>query len=278
MYNGNQQYDPEGNYQTEYLAQNAVADVTTTNGVGQDNISRAVASVNNIMSKRFFRMSIKDSQKVYVETAKAVIKAFGDLEKIHSFLKDVIASFQHYIGFNLDGSKYNKKLLSVNRLQLSTLAMLFRLASLSDCEEIQGPLEDLLSQTKESILRYASASDAYIKQNALVKIIQPEFEQPLAECGACFIRYQSQLEAMITGYFSGELETPEDLTKKILAEFRTLDTTQEKSIRDYIQKKGGLKTVLKSNDDIKTLDGNKCHKGQKTSGTGFESRRRETVA
>ena len=49
------------------------------------------------------------------------------------------------------------------------------------------------------------------------------------------------------------VEAPQVLVKAIIQEFREHDTAQEKSIRDYIQKKGGAKTVIKSNDHIKAL-------------------------
>ncbi|KAI0633741.1 hypothetical protein C8Q77DRAFT_1157905 [Trametes polyzona] len=211
---------------------------------------------------------VRDGVNTLVDSLPGLVKALDEVAKLHPFIGIAVGAFRVVVELDLRRRDNDKKIAALFLQMKDMMEALLQLREIKDRESV-GPggitikarMQELVKQTADDITACGNACDTYSKKGLVVKVIKGSvWEGTLKSYIDIFAKRRKEFTFALSIHTGVGVDDANrkldslDAKVNILVEFFTNAITPEyKELAALVQKKGGPRAVMDSNEALNEL-------------------------
>ncbi|OJT10257.1 hypothetical protein TRAPUB_13211 [Trametes pubescens] len=211
---------------------------------------------------------VRTSVNALVNSLPGLVKALDEVAKLHPFIGIAVGAFRIVVELDLKRRDNDKKIAALFLQMKDMMEALLQLRSIKDHDSvgpggqtIEARMQNLVKQTADDITACGNACDAYSKKRLVVKVIKGSlWDGTLKGYIDIFAKRRKEFTFALSIHTGIGVDDANrkldslDSKMDVLLEFFTTSVTPEyKELAALVQKKGGARAVMDSNETLEEL-------------------------
>ncbi|KAF9440937.1 hypothetical protein P691DRAFT_766988 [Macrolepiota fuliginosa MF-IS2] len=220
-------------------------------------------------------MTVESAISGFSKTLNVILIGLDSLTQIHPFIGDTpaaVGAFKLVVMLDMTRKENNAKVRVLNMQLQQMMCTLFQLCQMQGPDHVMPDgmilkdcLQPLMEQIALDIKKYGSACDLYLRKSFIIWVFKsPIYEARLAEYATMFMNHRNSLTEALTIHIALATHTTHEkmnaqsseihaIGKNVERLFKTLRSSQEKELLEFVMNNRGPMGVIKENGLIEDL-------------------------